>query len=439
MRKFSSLTLSGLIAGLLLVSGFARAAENAVDRLPARCWFEAPDSHLMKVAFKWPAGVTYTANGIGVRGVISCWSGGAYDTKRDRLLIWGGGHFAYGGNEIYGFDVKALKWSIVGPPSMKVEKGYPNGSEKYSDGTPRSCHTYNYIQYVPSLDRLVSFGTVANFPASKGGKTMWAYDFEEKKWEEKGQTQAGGIGAYSALDPVTGRVYVRGTNWGTGLCWWNAKTNEWKNITGRVNHRTDYSKTAAIDPLARRFFGIGRKLIYKYEFGAGGNGTKVKQDKITTGGPQDLVESTCPGLSYDPVLDRIVGWKGGTDVWVLDLEKLEWEKVEAAAANKVTPAAPVKNGTYGRWRYIPSKNAYVVVSGVKQNVFFYRLTKREDAPIPKRFAAALKGKDPAVVAWVAGEVAKWPKAKAEPALKDGLKTQSGEAAEAIRKALASLK
>ena len=104
-----------------------------------------------------------------------------------------------------------------------------------------------------------------------------------------------------------------------------------------------------------------------------------------------------------------------------------------------TPTDPVKNGTYGRFRYIPSKNAYVVVNGVKQNVFFYRLTKRADAPIPKHFLTALKGKDPAVVAWVAGEVARWPKAKAEPALKDGLKMQNGAAAEAIKQALEGLK
>ncbi len=437
MRKFSSLISAGLIAGLVFVSGSARAAENAVDRLPARCWFEAPDSHLMKVAVKWPAGVTYTANGIGVRGVTSCWSGGAYDTKRDRLLVWGGGHFAYGGNEIYAFDVNALKWSVAGPPRLKVEKGYPNGAEKYSDGTPRACHTYNYIQYVPAIDRFMSFGTAANFPASKGGNTTWAYDFEQKKWEEKGKAIAYGIGAYSAVDPVTGFAYVRGNGRGICLARWEPLTGKWTNLTGRVNDKTDYNKTAAIDPVGRRFFGVGRKLIYGYDISKDG---KVKQEKVSSTGPHDLVDSASPGLSYDPVLDRLVGWKGGTEVWTLNLEKLEWERVEAAAANKVTPAAPVKNGTYGRWRYIPSKNAYVVVSGVKQNVFFYRLTKRAEAPIPRRFVETLKsGKDAAVVAWVAGQIAKWPKAKAEPALKDGLKTQTGEAAEAVRKALSGLK
>ena len=75
------------------------SVENAIDRLKPGEWLEVPDSRLKKVAFKWPKGVVFTKNGVGVRGVISTWSGGAYDTKRDRLLVWGGGHFAYAGNE----------------------------------------------------------------------------------------------------------------------------------------------------------------------------------------------------------------------------------------------------------------------------------------------------------------------------------------------------
>lgn len=423
-----------LPAALVLLSATAAAGESThpVDRLKPGHWFEAPDSQLIKVAFKWPKGTFYTQNGIGVRAVISTWSGGAYDTKRDRLLIWGGGHFAYGGNEIYGFDVNKLKWELVAPPSLKVEKGYPNGSEKYADGTPRACHTYNYIQYVPAIDRFMSFGTTANFPASRGGKTTWAYDFDKKKWEEKGATMAGGIGAYSAVDPVTNMVYVRGTSYGTCLALWDPKTNKWKNLTGRVNHRTDYYKTADIDPVGRRFIAAGRKLVYLYDFSKEG---KVAQQKITTKGPQDLVDSGCPGLQYDPVIDKLVGWKGGAEVWTLDLQTLTWKKRAAAAGNKVTPGAPCRTGTYGRFRYVPSRNAYVVVNDVKGNVFFYRLTDRARQPIPKRFVAALKGKDATVVAWVAGEVAKWPEAKAQPVLEAALAQHKAAGAAGIVKAL----
>jgi hypothetical protein len=182
---------------------------------------------------------------------------------------------------------------------------------------------------------------------------------------------------------------------------------------------------------------IGHERFWGYDVAAEG---LITQEDIKSTGPQDLVTvKNGPAVDYDPVLDRFVCWNGGTDVFMLNLETFEWQKVPAAAGNKATPAAPCRNGTYGRWRYIPSMNAYIVVSGIDQNVFFYRASDRATAPIPKRFIAALKGKDAGVVAWVAGEVAKWPKAKAEPALKAGLEAQTGPAAEAIRKALAGLR
>src|SRR4030095_5830911 len=30
------------------------------------------------------------------------------------------------------------------------------------------------------------------------------------------------------------------------------------------------------------------------------------------------------------------------------------------------------NGVYGRWRYVPSVNAFVVVTGIDDNVYFYK-------------------------------------------------------------------
>ena len=139
------------------------------------------------------------------------------------------------------------------------------------------------------------------------------------------------------------------------------------------------------------------------------------------------------------MLDRLVGWKGGAELWTLDLERLVWEKIDAAASNKVAPTAPCQNGTYGRFRYIPSRNAYVVVNSVKENVFLGRLSDRAAQPIPARFAAAMKGRDAAVVRWAAGQVALWPREKALPALKAALDAQRGsgpaEAVEALRRTL----
>ena len=389
-----------LITGLLIAS-VATAADHPIDTLKAGHWLELPDTKLKSVAFKWPKGIRYSINSIGVRGVISLWSGGAYDIKRDRLIIWGGGHKGYAGNEIYAFDVNALKWERVTDPSLKVNDR-PTKPGRYVDGLPRSCHTYNYIQYVPAIDRFCSFGTAGGYPTGNDGTGVtWTFDFETKKWKDKGAAGARGIGAYSAVDPVSGRVFVRGNYPATRFAEWDPKTNKWTDRTGRVNNRTDYYKTAAIDPVGRRFFGIGRGQVYMYEFGKPG---KVKQQVITTKGPQDIVKSACPGLAYDPVIDKLVGWGSGSDLFTLDLTALTWAKVEPAAANKVTPSKRCGTGTYGRFRYVPSKNVYVLVNSWDTNVFVYRLSDQGKTKMPKRLKKALKSKDAALAKWAAGRI-----------------------------------
>ena len=434
-------TLNACLCVFLLTSLALAAEPHPVEELKPGEWLEVPDSHLEKVAFQWPAGVRYTKNGMGFKAIISNWSGGAYDTKRDRLIVWGGGHFAYGGNEFYGFDVNALEWKRLSDPSLKVDMDYRAGSEIYEDGTPRACHSYGYIQYAPSIDRFCSFGTAANFPSSKGGDTLWTFDFEEKKWEKKGKTIAWGIGAYSALDPVTGHVFVRGNGRGAILGEWDPASGEWTDRTGRVSHKTDYQKTAAIDPVGRRFVavggkGAGKSDVKKYEIGAEG---RIKQDQLETGEPQDVVGTGNPGFQYDPVLDKFVGWCGGADLYLLDPVTWKWEKRVAAPGNKVTPTAPCGTGTYGRFRYISSRNAYVVVNGVKENVFVGRLSDRAEEPIPERFVEALKSNDARLVEYVAGQVALWPEEKSKPVLEAALEAQksagNAECVQALEKAL----
>jgi hypothetical protein len=43
-----------------------------------------------------------------------------------------------------------------------------------------------------------------------------------------------------------------------------------------------------------------------------------------------------------------------------------------ASTGSVTPAAP-PHYTFNRWRYVPSKNAFITVNSIDQNVFIYKL------------------------------------------------------------------
>src|SRR5579859_2861676 len=42
----------------------------------------------------------------GCSAVIADWNGALADTKRNRLILWGGGHSGYFGNEVYALDVE---------------------------------------------------------------------------------------------------------------------------------------------------------------------------------------------------------------------------------------------------------------------------------------------------------------------------------------------
>jgi len=418
--------LAVLMSAAAMGAGAGPVASDPITGLKPRHWLEVPDSHLRKVAFKWPKGITYRRNSIGVAGVIICWCGGAYDTKRDRLIVWGGGHSAYAGNEIYVFDVRRLKWERVNDPSLNVDQ--EGRGETYKDGTPRSVHTYDYIEYIPSIDRFVSMGLSATYPSGVGGGyTTWCFDFDTKKWETKSVRPVKGRSGMcgSAFDPVTGHEFLHTRS---GDLWeWDPPADKWTQL-GKVSGH--YGSVGALDPIGRRYMAIGggnrtgsRKRPGQFYCTDISGRTKPKRRKIDCRGPDDILYTGHPGLDYDPVLDRLVGWGGGADVFLLDLEKMAWKKVEPAETNKVTPTDAVRAGTYGRFRYIPSMNAYIVVNSVDQNVYIYRLIDRAGEPVPERFKEALKSRDARLVKYVAGQVALWPEERSEAALKAGLDAQ----------------
>src|SRR5215467_3275959 len=95
-----------LIVGIPFVCALAglsspRAAAGPIEDLQAGYWYEIPNSHVRQFLPNPvpPGNPAY---------LMRAWSGGAYDSKRDRLIVWGGGHGDYGGNEIYAFDVNTL-------------------------------------------------------------------------------------------------------------------------------------------------------------------------------------------------------------------------------------------------------------------------------------------------------------------------------------------
>ena len=91
-------------------------------------------------------------------GITNDWSGGAYDSARNRLIIWGGGHNGYYGNELYALDLDDSALTRLNDPGLPIGD-YTNCQEAIANGTQaNSRHTYDGIEYIPTTDDLFVFG-----------------------------------------------------------------------------------------------------------------------------------------------------------------------------------------------------------------------------------------------------------------------------------------
>jgi hypothetical protein len=293
------------------------------------------------------------------RGIMSAWSGGAFDTKRGRLIIWGGGHNSYAGNELYVFDVNTLKWSRLNEPNENPNRC----NDKNSDGTPVARHTYNQIEYLEYGDRFFGLGGACDCQGGGGcpGASTWLFDFETLKWSSHsaGSIDAG-YGENCAYDPVSKKVYFHSN----GVFSFDFDNKSW---TKHNSEGGGYYHTSTIDTKRRKMVVVGHGDAFSFDL----TSPNLTKENLPSGGVSDAGN---PGLAYDPVADKVVGWKGGAEVYLLDMDTKQWSTKSPAATNRITPTDPNGNGTYGRFRYVPSRNAFILVNSVDEMVFFYRLT-----------------------------------------------------------------
>lgn len=338
----------------------AQSLAGPVEDLQPGHWYQVPNSRLETV-FPDPEPDGYT----GPRSVTDAWNGGAYDTRRDKMIVWGGGHMDYAGNEVYAFDVATLRWSRLDNPSTST----PLDVCFYPDGRPSPPHTYNQVHYSAALDAFVAVGRTSVYGS---GNTVCgdvsAYNLDTRQWRKLasvGNSDAVQQGT-SAVDPSTGRIYAVGNLNSQAV--YDPASNSWSNLQNNTVGLGLY-RTAAIDPNRRIMVAVGDPSTATSSLSSFGEFRTQ-----STSGDKTLEAKNSPGFVFDPTINKFVGWSGGTAVYVLDPANWTWQKVSAAATNSVTPTAPVGAGTFGRFRYVPSRNVYILVNRSSDDVYFYKLS-----------------------------------------------------------------
>ncbi|MFO1436590.1 MAG: hypothetical protein U1F34_09690 [Gammaproteobacteria bacterium] len=316
-------------------------------------WLELPNTKIRSVL---PA---VQQNGF-ADAIIIAWNGGTVDPIRNRLLVWGGGHNDYWGNEMYALDLPTLSIKRIIEPSPDTFKS--NCDSALPDGTPTARHTYDGLTFITHSDRFfATSGSKA--PCGFGTTDAWTYDFVGKQWQRKienGPMQTP-FGTMAVYDAQTKLVYIKDN---VGFFSYNIDTNTFKQLNTE-DQFVDYHLSGAIDSKRRKFvmLGDGVQLIDLNTY---------KMTRMTTSGtPGIATTKESPGVAYDPVADRVVAWHGGSQVWALNMDNGVWSQV--ANGPGPTSAAPYQ-GTFGRWAYIPNYHVYAMINDVDENAWVFRLT-----------------------------------------------------------------
>ena len=252
MRSLLYCMLFGI--GGLCVLGTAYA--GVLDDIKPGHWYRVPNSKLIKVVPK-----PHPQGNSGPGSIISEWSSGAFDTNRNRLIVWGGGHTDYSGNELYAFELKSLRWRRLTNPSRNI--GGKESSGYYPDGKPRSRHTYDYVEYIPPpFDRFCSFGGAGLYPSGQIDiANVDCFNSGKKKWERLEDTPAYGIGALSAYDPVRNEIWVQSVGNEDLFAKYIPGKNKWKSYGSKGSAGwIDYKYTAEIDLEQRLFVAVGYEI-----------------------------------------------------------------------------------------------------------------------------------------------------------------------------------
>lgn len=347
------------------------------------------------------------------------------DTMSGRLLIVGGGHGDYNGNEVYALyppgatlpegvtctSATAPALCRIKEPSASLRSLSGSCFSTAGDGvTMNSRHTYDGMAFIgPSNTLFIQGGSLACATGNHFGDT-WTLDLASLAWAAKDPVTASGTKPRDICSgcgnqgqgPWTSAIYDAQRNMvitqtalyplQSGAVLWSYDLATNKYTTRATDALLSKYGSWVIDPVRHRLYiigpddgpgsgnattSLGTPRISYIDISAGGAFASTVVN-LSGAGCDGLAAAPAPGVDYDPVLDRIVGWPNfGDTVYLFD-------PATGACASQTFSGGPPDSrdasnsvsttGTFGRFRYLLSSNAYLLVNEASQNAFMLRLS-----------------------------------------------------------------
>lgn len=368
--------------------------------------------------------------------IIKAWSSFAWDSKRSNLMLFGGGHANYRGNEMYIWEGSTRKWTRGSLPSAMVE--VIPGSLVFNaiDGArnaPASAHTYDNSLYLPIVDRFITFGGAADntggwyetFDTNLGKRRPtgpYLFDPNRADPDKVGGTTGSNVKRVPPyLEIIGGNMWsnreaflfhgfsashVEGC---TGYATENDKDVVYVHIwlTGVFRYtlnEIDKPENDTWEKVGLYWGGPGNQGSCAYDsfrkalVRTGNNVVPIVYFDMNTPGPGNtdvLVKPTDPtgefdillntrqidmeqcGLDFDSRRRRFELWCGGDRVWSIEpptpLSANGWSLSKRSASGGSAPTGDIGTGVLGKWKYAPDLDVFVALQDpVKGNVWIYK-------------------------------------------------------------------
>lgn len=319
----------------------------------------------------------------GFNGILVPWCGACYNADGDELwLPLGGGHNDYGGNEPYKLALaqEVPAWSMVRPPSgaignLLTTNDGQEASGVYSDGRPRSIHSYNKPVWVPGVGPYIAAQGNTWYSGQAGTNRPIAIDPVTGEGTLKTACPASlpyriNAGCHDPTRGTQGSIWSRSS--GTAkMQRYDVAADSWTIDLGSSAGPTNY---------------LGMAYMPEHDciLISAGDGWRVFDCQTyaytspTFSGSSPLSVGSCQpiwinGKAYawnnssdtTEVTRLTPGANPRTDTWTVDTLTVD-------GGNTVTPAARQANGTYGRFAYSPNLGIFVLVNSTSGAVHFFR-------------------------------------------------------------------
>lgn len=342
--------------------------------------------------------------------VQTAWSGAAWDGRRERMVVFGGGHGDSWYNNLFAFDLGELTWSrltelpsnassTMTSPAIEfvplescgyyprsipaLDAGDFSGNYLRSElcdrpdidavldrQQPRSSHTYGKLFYDEARDRFCYLGG-GTYPSAQTF-TPWptCYSFITSRWEQL-PSRPSGVGGRgtSATDADGGLWYL--TDSSGPIARMELDGGTWR-LFGNLNYDAD--GTADVDRRRNHLWLLQDQgySLFRYDLNDTARlmQSRGAPDRFDAGMTAEPGARRRSGFVYADARDRFYAWVGGRDVFEFNPAARQWRQLGGLGDD---PGMPLSNGTYGRFRYSPRHDVLVLVNGATKDVFLFKL------------------------------------------------------------------